>query len=304
MPSRTPNHLPEQRIVEAAGPLPPAGGVTGWAGLRWCGGTWFDGRSPDGKRELPVALASCQDDIRPQAGVSLCQERLDPADVVAVDGLRVTVPARSVCFEMRYADDLREAVVALDLAAFSDLVSIDEVAAYVLEHPGWTGIPQARKALFLADENSWSPWETRMRLVWVLDARLAPPLCNRPIFDLEGRHIGTPDIFDPVSGTAGEYDGTLHLTGAQRSHDLRREGLFRRHGLEYFTVLARDMADRHMVADRMVENHDRGLARRGATRTWTLTPPPWWVESHTVEQRRALTGRARDAVLRHRRRIA
>jgi hypothetical protein len=295
---------PEQRIVEAAAPLPPAGGVTGWAAVRWCGAAWFDGLSADGKRELPVVLASCQDDIRPQAGMTLSQERLNPAEVTTVDGLRVTVPERSVCFEMRYAEDEREATVRLDMAAYSDLVSISEVTAYVIAHPGWTGAPQARRALSLAEENSWSPWEVRMRLVWVLDAALPPPLCNRPIFDRWGRHIGTPDLFDPEAGVGGEYDGALHLSGAQRSRDLRREGLFRRHGLEYFTVLAGDMADRQLVAERMVETRERAIASARSPRAWTLTPPSWWVESHAVEQRRALTGTVRGVVLRRRRRVA
>lgn len=283
--------------------MPPAGAVTGWAALRWCGGAWFDGLSRDGKQRLPVVLASCQDDIRPQAGMVLCQERLDPTDVREVDGLRVTIPERSVCFEMRYAADEREATVLFDMAAYSDLVSIDEAAAYALAHPGWTGIPQARKTLALVEENSWSPWETRMRIIWVLDAGFPHPLCNRPIFDLSGRLIGTPDIFDPERGVAGEYDGELHLAGAQRSRDLRREGLFRRHGLEYFTVLANDTADRELVVQRMIDARERAADIPESRRTWTVTPPAWWTESHTVEQRRALTGSARERVLRLRRRV-
>ena len=290
--------------MEAAAPLPPHGGVTGWAALHWYGAIWFDGRTPDDREQLPVVLASCQDDIRAQAGFVLSQERLNPADVTPVDGLRVTIPARSVCFEMRYADNLRDAVVSFDMAAFADLVSIEEEWEYVLEHPGWTGIPQARQAMALVDENSWSPWETRCRLVWVLDAALPPPLCNRPIFDLSGRHIGTPDFFDPEAGVIGEYDGAIHLSPGQRSKDLRRETIFKRHGLEYFSVIGADMSDRHMVAERMIEARARALARRTSRPSWTLTPPTWWTQSHTVEQRRALTGRARDAVLRHRLRIA
>ncbi len=236
--------------------------------------------------------------------MALCQERLNPAEVMAVDGLRVTIPERSVCFQMRYADDVREAVVWFDMAAYNDLVSIQELAAYVMLHPGWTGIPRAREALDLVDENSWSPWETRMRNIWDLDAQLPRPLCNRPIFDLRGQHIGTPDLFDPEKGVAGEFDSTLHLSGAQRSSDLRREGLFRGHGLEYFTVLAGDIGQRQMVAQRMLDARERAPDVPESRRTWTLTPPPWWTESHTVEQRRALTGRARELALRHRRKVA
>ena len=37
------------------------------------------------------------------------------------------------------------------------------------------------------------------------------PLCNVPVFDRFGQHIGTPDLLDPVAGVVGEYDGALHL---------------------------------------------------------------------------------------------
>ena len=151
-----------------------------------------------------------------------------------VDGLPVTSDVRSVCFEMRYASSVRGAVQALDLAAYSTGVR-REVAAYAARHSGWIGIPQCRKAIPLANENSWSPRETWMRLTWVLDAGLPPPLTNRPVFDDQGRHIGTPDILDPEAGVVGEYDGRLHLEGTQRRRDREREEQFSSLGLEYFT---------------------------------------------------------------------
>jgi hypothetical protein len=284
--------------------MPPAAAITGWAGLRWQGATWFDGRPPHGRGELPVTIASCQDDIRNQRGFVLCQERLNPRDIIDVDGLRVTTAARSVCFEMRYARDVRDAVAILDMAAFYDLVSIAEESAYALAHPGWTGIPQARDALALADENSWSWRETDLRMIWVLDAGLSPPLCNQPIFDRHGRHIGTPDLLDPESGAIGEYDGVLHLEGSRRSRDSHREDEFRNHGLEPFHVVGHDMADRWLVAERIHAARRRAKWEAESQRSWTIEPPPWWQESNTVEQRRALTGRVRDAVLALRRRSA
>jgi len=41
--------LVEQRILEAGALLPGDGGVTGWAALRWLGGTWFTGTRADGR---------------------------------------------------------------------------------------------------------------------------------------------------------------------------------------------------------------------------------------------------------------
>jgi hypothetical protein len=134
---------------------------------------------------------------------------------MVVDGLAVTIAARSVCDEARHADTLEDAVAAIDMAAYSDLVSLDEVWGHNLTLWTWTGVPQSRKAIGLADENSWSPQESYMRCVWVRRAGLPRPLSNTPIFDRWGRHVATPDLLDPAAGVVGEYDGELHLVGAQ-----------------------------------------------------------------------------------------
>ena len=80
-----------------------------------------------------------------------------------------------------------------------------------------------------------------MRLRWVLDAGLPPPLCNRPLFDLDGNLIGIPDLFDPVAGLVGEYDGADHKDGERHRADVAREERFRDHGLEYFQIVRGDL---------------------------------------------------------------
>jgi hypothetical protein len=294
----------EQRIVEAAALIPPGGGaVTGWAALRWLGGRWFDGYTPSGQvRSVDLAMWS---DLRPQAGVSICQERLNPAEVMNVDGLPVTMPVRSVCFAMRYASNMRDAVQAFDMAAYDDLVSLAELEAYGGMVPrtglsGWTGIPQCRKATALGDENAWSPQEVVMRLIWMEDAGLPRPHTNVPIFDRRGNLIGTPDLFDEEAGVVGEYDGPHHLHRGQRARDVRREEALRSAGLEYLTMLAGDSADRRELAGRMVEARRRARWLPKSERAWTLDPPPWWVPTLTVDQRRRLTADQRRRLLRHR----
>ncbi len=281
--------------------LPEVGGVTGWAGLRWAGGVWFDGGDPVG-RPRDVDLATCTDDIRSQRGFRVWQERLAPNEITEMDGLRIAEPVRALFFLMRYASNLRLAVEYADMAAYSDLCSLDEAMSYALAHPGWTGVPQAREALLLAEENSWSPAETRFRLIWEKDAGLPRPLCNRPIFDRSGRHIGTPDLLDPVSGTLGEYDGALHLLGRQRSIDARRMELFRDYGLEPFFVVAHDLTNRPLVVQRIHQARRRARWQAESDRPWTLDPPPRWTETHTVQQRRQLDLDASQRLLATRRR--
>ena len=292
--------LVEQRIVEAAAALPAYGGVTGWAALRWAGGRWFSGSRANGEL-LPVWLATGEADIRPQPGFCVSAERLDPRDLCLLNGLRMTSLVRSVCFEMRYASNDRLAVVALDMAAFNDLVSIREAHEYAGEHSGWKGIGRCRGAIPRADENSWSPPEVLMRLGWTEDAGMPRPLCNAPLFDLDGRHIGTPDLVDPVAGVIGEYDGVWHLADARRDRDLEREAGFRAHGLEGATMVRGDLADPTAFVQRLTAAYDRASDIPDARRTWTLEQPDWWVDTSTVDARRALDDLQREIWLRHRR---
>lgn len=290
---------PEQRIVQAAAVLPEYGAVTGWAALRWCGGHWFDGLAPDGSR-APVTLAVSSHDIRPQSGIAVSAEGLDPRHIITIDGVRITAPAYSVLFEMRHARSFRDAVRVMDMAAYNDLASIKEVGELLAVVGPRTGVPQARNGLSLSNENAWSPREVDLRMVWVIDADFPPPLCNVPIFDRRGNHIGTPDIFDPVAGVVGEYDGALHLEGAQRTRDVRREERFRSRFLEYFVMLAGDANDLSSLLARMTGARARAKFLPESQRSWTIEPPPWWRPTLTVEQRRSLDSELRDRLLRHR----
>lgn len=301
VPSEVDGSVPEQRIVEAGHYLTGSGAITGWAALRWQGALWFSGREDDGVTLRPVRLAVFHHALREQPGIAVTSEFVTPRDRCTVDGLRVTVPVCAVAYEMRYAKDLRTAVRVLDMAAAADLVSIDEMAEYAELLYHFIGVPRLREALPYADENSWSPQEVDMRLVWVIDAGLPPPLTNRPVFDRQGRHLGTPDLLDPVAGVVGEYEGKLHLAGRRRTHDLRREERYRGVGLEYFTIVAGDRGDRDLMVDRMLSTRARAHFLPPGRRAWTLEAPPWWVPTHAVELRRALTPSQKERFLGYRR---
>lgn len=302
MPASVDGSIPEQRIVEAAASLPAFGAVTGWAALRWLGARWFDGLSPDGRTLLPVCLAC--DDVRTPANAVLSEERLLPGLIIEVDGLMVTVPVRSVTFEMRYASSAREAAVVFNMAAYDDWLSIDELLDFVPTLNGWTGVPQLREALGLLDENSWSPWEDRMANIWVLDAELPVPLRNRPIFDGSGRHLGTPDLLDVEAGLIGEYDGSLHAVGEQPRKDRDRLDLFREHGLEVVRMMRGDSANRGAMAAKIVAARRRARFEPESQRSWTIDLPSWWIPTFTVAQRRDLNGSDYADLLDYRRRAA
>jgi hypothetical protein len=300
VPAHVDDELPEQRIVEAAALLPSYGGVTGWAALRWLGGLWFGGMAAGGLVRRPVVLAVSLHNIRNRPGVLACEEGLDPRDLIVVDGLRLTSAVRSVCFEMRYARSVRMAVLALDMAAHHDLVSIEEAAEYAVTLSPKIGIPRCRDAIALSDENAWSPQEVLKRLVWELDADRPRPLCNVPVFGLDGRHLATPDLFDPEAGVVGEYNGAVHLLEAQRQRDLVREELLRQHGLELVVMSAADSADPVALVTRIHDAYERAGRVPSSRKSWTLDQPAWWIDTSTVAARRALTDEQRRRVLRYR----
>lgn len=300
VPGDTDRTSPEQRIVEASAVLPPHAAITGWAALRWMGARWFDGTvAGDPAALVDVVLATGgTGNVRAQPGIRPSEERLPRDHVLVVDGIPVTSPAFAVLFEMRYADRLWSAVRAMDLAAQGDVASIAEVLDLAGRLNGWTGIPQAREALPLADENVWSPQEVWLRELWTADCGFPRPLCNQPVFDLEGNHIATPDLLDPIAGVAGEYDGALHLSGDRRARDLRREAALRAVGLEFFAVVAADRRDRAAVTARMREARSRAALLPEDRRQWTLRLPDNWPPTATVAQRRALTASDRAVWLR------
>lgn len=296
LPSEIPAEPPQQRILEAWTAVSRARGVaaiTGWAALCWLGARWFDGTADadGGLREVDVVATTR---LRTQPGYVVHHGRVDLATLLEHDGVIITDPWTSVCFEARRAADLRAAVVAVDMGAYDDLASISELRAEVRRQAGLPGIEQLITALRLADENSGSPQEPRLRLAWTLDAGLPPPLCNRPLFTRDGHHLATPDLFDPVAGVVGEYDGAVHL--GQRKRDRDREERLRAAGLEYFTMLAGDLGKQDAV-DRMRAARSRGRFVPREHCAWTLEQPHWWTPTETVAQRRALSEERRSQLL-------
>lgn len=291
---------PEQRIVEAAARLPAYGALTGWAALRWQGALWFEGLRPD-QRPRPVTLAvGDRHAVRPQPGLQVSQEILPPGTIRRVRGLRVTSPLWSVAYEMRKAPSDEAAVVAFELAALHDLVSVAELAAFV-DSSLWVrqGVPRIRALLPHLDENSWSPTEPVMRRTWCLSGR-PRPLTNRPVFTLDGRFVGTPDLLDPDAGVYGMYDGGLHLAGAVRHTDIAKDAAYRALGLEGVTMMAGDLGDREPFVARLDQAYARAERRSAEDRQWLDGLPDWWIPTFTVAQRRALSPGQRARLLGYR----
>lgn len=298
VPVETDSSVLDQRIVESMAGMPGDAAVTGWASLGWRGARWFNGVADDGRTllDVPVALGKLRG-VRRGAGVELSEDWLFADDVEAVDGLRITISERSVSYEVCRSGSLVAAVRTIDMAAAADLVDITSMTDYAARLAGRPGIRKLRRALTWSDENVWSPQEVSMRLTWrgEIECELQT---NRPIFDLSGRHLATPDLLDPVTGVVGEYDGAIHLGDGPRRRDLDREALYRDHQLELVTMMSGRRTDAASFQTRLRAAYRRAAERQGCSRSWTTEQPHWWVDTSTVARRRELTADERAVWLR------
>lgn len=278
----------EQRIVEQASRLKPDGShgcVTSWASLRWRGAAFFDGLDADGATRLPVplVLGGGGRKLRQVAGSTVSREQLPLAEREVIEGVPVTTVPRALFDEIHRRGELWSAVSAIDMAAAAGLISVWLFATYVGNQNSRNGAPLAREACSFAVDELRSPREAWLFLVWLLVAGLPEPLVNCPVYDLDGRRLGFPDLFDPVAGLVAEYDGAHHLVGDHPVRDLVREDRFRDHGLEYVAIVKGQ--SRRAVARRLLAARARARFLPPGSRSWTLDRPEWDPAPETLDAR-------------------
>jgi hypothetical protein len=281
----------EQRILEQAHRIRGYGAVTAWASLRWQGAQFFDGTTDGGVTELPIPLIS-HTKLRPDPRFVMTQEQLAPSEWSIVGDIPVATIQRALFDEVRRRPGVRDAANAIAMAAAARLTSRRLFAMYVAQRQSWTGVPHARLAVALAHDDCRSPQEFRMYLVWKLDADLPEPLLNRAVYDLDGRLIGIPDLFDPVAGLAGEYQGGEHKDPARRRKDTEKADRYRDHGIEMFEVVEGELGRRQLVAARMRSSRARSKFLPPESCAWTLETPPWRTPPEPLDAYLQRIGRA------------
>jgi hypothetical protein len=261
----------EQRILEAAQRLPAGGAVSGWAALRLAGANFCDGLDRDGVTELPVPLVGAPgSSFRVDAGCTRHRQRLAGVEVTVRYGVPCTVVERAVLDGVRWAADLREAVVVVDIAVAAGLATLAGLTAYATTLGRAPGAAILRQALALSNARSRSPNETRMRLIWQIDGEYPEPLCNWPIADLAGRKIGRPDLLSEKLAVIGEFDGRDHNGASTRSTDAGKESAYRDAGFEVFRVTGSDLESSQLVLRRM---------QAAVTRAREGQRPPRWMRA-------------------------
>lgn len=200
---------PEQRIAEATAHMPPGSALGGWAAGYVRGARTLDGL--DAARQLQPLLMYVPAPLhrQPIPGVHYVREVLEPHELVDLDGTTFVGPVRTAGDLARRAPTLADAVIALDALLLAEAVDPPGLQRARAGLHGRRGAKQARTALDLARTGVRSPGETRLRLLYVLEAGGAQEvLVNPRLYDRYGCFLGIPDLFDVEAGLALEYDGS------------------------------------------------------------------------------------------------
>ncbi len=183
---------------------------------------------------------------------------LRPEEIVVVDGVPVTAPARTVVDTARGAP-FTVAVVIADAALEAGLVDRPALARAVEHAHRRPGVGQARRVVAFADRGGHSVGESRSRVL-LARAGLPPPVLQWPVTDGVGRHLGTTDFAWPDLRTLGEFDGLVKygrlLRPGQSPGDAvvaekYREDRLRDEGFRVVRWIWRELDDVDVIAARL-----------------------------------------------------
>jgi hypothetical protein len=210
--------------------------------------------------------------MRPRDGIRILRSALEDSDVLEVEGMPVTAAARTA-FDQARTQTLVEAVVGLDAMARTNAVQLSAVDEYARQRPRWRGVPLARWAIELADSRARSCGESRLRVLWVVDARLPVPQVNPSILGADGALLGIADLLDPDAGLVGEYDGAGHRELEAHTSDNAREEAFEHAGIVVVRATSIDLGRfRRRTVHRLQAGYRRGAVRVRSRDAWTWRP--------------------------------
>jgi hypothetical protein len=177
-----------------------------------------------GAKWVGPALAAdlIYDNRHPPVGIAVHSETLLDGEVVELDAMPVTSPARTAFDIGRWTSPRLQVVQRLDaLANATDVKAID-VEAVMAGHRGARGLVRLRAVLPQVDGGAESPQETRTRLV-LIDAGLPAPQTQITVLDDYGDFVARIDMGYEDLRVGIEYDGPQHWTDPeQRDRDIDR----------------------------------------------------------------------------------
>ncbi|MBI5738177.1 MAG: hypothetical protein HY997_20135 [Mycolicibacterium neoaurum] len=177
----------------------PTAVISGVAAAAVHGALWIDD-------DVPIeVIGRC----RRQRGLVVRYDSLAESEVIAIDGVRVTTPARTA-FDLGRRLDRGPAVARMDALMRARPFTIADVELLARAHRGAPGLPKLRTALPLVDGGAESPRETWLRLLFI-DAGLPRPVTQYVVHAEDGRYLRRLDMVWEEYKVAAEYDGQQHL---------------------------------------------------------------------------------------------
>ncbi|RZT87592.1 hypothetical protein EV383_4518 [Pseudonocardia sediminis] len=137
----------------------------------------------------------------------LHRAELDADEIVLVDGVRVTSPARTVV-DLARTLPFEQAVAIADAALHQKIVTTGELERAVARAGGARGLPAARRVVAFADGAADGPGESISRVRFAR-AGLPRPELQHVVLDAAGRFIAQVDFWWPGRAVVGEFDGKV-----------------------------------------------------------------------------------------------
>jgi hypothetical protein len=173
---------------------------------------------------------------RPPRGVLTRRDRLAPDEVMTLDSMRVTTPARAA-FDLGRLIDGDEGIERLDALGNATGFRVGDVVALMGDHNGSPGCPRLRVALDLYDQGAESPRETWLRLL-LIRAGYPRPSTQIPVNDEYGCPIYHLDMGWEDMMIAVEYDGDQHRERPRFRRDIVRSEYLAHRGWTHIRVVA------------------------------------------------------------------
>jgi hypothetical protein len=165
-----------------------------------------------GQNHEMVHLTRAAGRARSDRSVQIHRSPLGPDDSCELDGLRLTVPARSIV-ETTCTSSYEVGVVLADAALRHGLVTKEQLVGTAKRFAHWPGSPAARASAEFADGASESVGESRLRVL-LANEGLPPPQLQVEIRDAGGLLIGRVD-FLLLDRLILEFDGAQKYESAR-----------------------------------------------------------------------------------------
>lgn len=154
-------------------------------------------------------------------GIRTWSDGIEDDEVVLVDGMVVTTPARTA-LDLARRYPFGAAVAMIDALARATRLKMADVELLADRYTGRRGIRRARIALPAVDAGAESPRETWLRLL-LIRAGFPPPQTQIPVYDEYGQLVAVFDMGWEDIKVAADYEGDHHWTNRRIfNHDIRR----------------------------------------------------------------------------------